>query len=247
MNKIAIKVENIHKKFRIFHDSPLTFQRVVYSFLKGKKNYEDIWALKGVDFSLNKAEAVGLIGPNASGKTTLLRIIASIYTPTYGSVYVNGRITACLELVSGFLLEFTGLENLYLCGAVLGLSRKQIKAKIPQIIQFSELNGFLDAPLRQYSAGMKMRLAFSLMVNLNPDILLIDEILAVGDLSFREKCLKKIKELREEGKTLLLVSHNIDEIEELCDRVILLDKGQIRMTGSFHDVVGEFKTIMQSR
>lgn len=247
MDKITIRVENLNKKFRIFHEPTLTFQKAVYNFLKGRRAHQDILALKNVNFSLNRQEVVGLIGPNASGKTTLLKVIANIYVPTSGLVRVQGKVAAFFELGSGFLTEFTGIENLYLYGAVLGLSRKEIRDKIPQITRFCELKDFLDIPLRQYSSGMKTRLASSLAVNLDPDILLIDETLAADDLSFREKFFKKVKELKEKGKTLLLVSHNMDEIQRLCDRVIFLDKGQIKIIGPPQEVIREYKTIMQGR
>jgi len=241
MDRITVRVENLNKRFRVFHEPPLTFQKALYNLLRGPKNWKQLWALRDINFSLTKSESVGLIGPNASGKTTLLRIIASIYTPTSGRVYVDGKIAAFLELGYGFHMEFTGIENLYLYGAVFGLSRCQIKEKIPLVREFSGLNDFLDVPLRQYSIGMRMRLAFALAMNINPDILLIDEALAVGDLSFKEKCIRKINELKKEGKTLLLVSQYMDEIERLCDRAILLDKGEIMAMGSAKDVISEYK------
>ena len=247
MHKTVIRVENLNKKFRVFHEPPLTFQKTLYNLLRGKKTYEEFWALKDISFSIDRAEAVGLVGANASGKTTLLRIIANIYDPTGGSVEIYGRVASILELGSGFCMEFTGIENLYLYGAVFGLTRREIRQKIPQITELSELNNFLDVPLRQYSSGMKMRLAFSLAVNIEPDILLIDEMLAVGDLSFEEKCFKKVEELKEKGKTLFLVSHHMGEIERLCDRVILLDKGEVKRIGPVQDVVREYKTIMLNR
>jgi ABC-type polysaccharide/polyol phosphate transport system ATPase subunit len=247
MNDTAIRIENLNKLFRVFHEPPLTFQKAIYNLLKGRKNHQDLWVLKDISFSLKKRESVGLIGANASGKTTLLRIIANIYSPTTGSISVDGRVAAFLELGSGFRMEFTGIENLYLYGAVFGLSRREIKEKIPHIREFSELGDFLDVPLRQYSFGMRMRLAFALAMNISPDILLIDEALAVGDLSFKEKCIKKIDELKREGKTLLLVSQYMDEIERLCDKTILLDKGRIRSIGPTRQVIDEYKKMMQER
>ena len=244
MNNASVRIENLNKKFRVFHESPLTFQKAAYNFLKGKNNYEDIWALKDVNFSLNKNETVGLIGPNASGKTTLLRTIANIYTPTSGNIWVNGRVAVFLELGLGFITEFTGIENLYLYGAVFGLSRREIKDRMPEIAEFSELHDFLDIPLRQYSFGMRMRLAFSLAVNVDPDILLIDETLSVGDLAFQERCFQKIKELKKENKTLFLVSHNMDEIERLCDRVILLNKGTIVYEGDPQKVISRYASLI---
>lgn len=247
MDKIAVRVENLNKKFTISHDSPLTFQRAVYNFFTGKTNHGELPALKNLNFCINKSEAMGLIGPNSSGKSTLLRIIAGIYTPTTGSVCVSGKIAPCLELGWGFCMEFTGRENLYLYGSAFGLSRREIRQRIEDIRGFSGLNGFLDVPLKQYSLGMRMRLAFSLAVNMDSDILLIDEMLTVGDLSFKEKCLKKIDELKEKGKTFLLVSHQMDEIERLCERAILLDEGKIISLGPVKDVVKEYQMLLGNR
>jgi ABC-type polysaccharide/polyol phosphate transport system ATPase subunit len=246
-NNIAIRIEKLNKKFRVFHEPPLTFQKAAYNFLRGRKNYQEFWALKDISLSLNKGDAVGLIGANASGKTTLLRIIANIYAPTTGRVQAEGKIAAFLELGSGFRMEFTGIENLYLYGAVFGLSRKEISSKLHQIKEFSELNNFLDVPLRQYSFGMKMRLAFALAMNINPDIFIIDEALAVGDLYFKEKCFKKLEDFKKENKTLLLVSQHMDEIERLCNKVILLDKGKVLMIGNAQDVIREYKLLMKAK
>lgn len=247
MNDIAVQVEHLNKTFKLFHDPSLTFQKTVCNLLRGRIKYQELWALKDISFCLNKAEAVGLIGPNASGKSTLLRIIADIYAPTSGHLHINGKVAAFLELGSGFRNEFTGIENIYLLASIFGLSRKQISNILPAISEFSELNNFLDVPLRQYSFGMKMRLAFAIAMNINPDILLIDEALAIGDVSFKDKCIKKLKELRQEGKTLFLVSQYMDEIERLCDKVILLDKGKIRSFGLAKDIIKEYKIIMQNR
>lgn len=244
---VIARIENLSKRFRIFHEPPLTLQKAVYNFVRGRKNHQDLWVLKEVGFSLNKSETLGLIGANASGKTTLLRIIAGIYSPTSGRVSVKGRIAAALELGSGFCLEFTGLENLYLYGALWGLSARQIRDKISRIGEFSELSDFLDVPLRQYSFGMRMRLAFSLAVNIEPEVLLIDEALAVGDLYFREKCFRKIAELKKEGLGLVLVSHNMEEIERLCDRVIFLDQGEIKADGNVKEVISAYKVFMQNK
>lgn len=236
----VLKAENISKKFRIFHEPPLTLQKAAYNLFYRKQLYQDLWALREVSFSLREGEALGLIGPNGSGKTTLLRILANIYSATFGQVWFQGRLAASLELGSGFLLEFTGLENLYLHGAIFGISRSRISAKITEIVDFCELKDFLDAPLRQYSFGMRMRLAFALMVNIEPDIMLIDESLVVGDLAFRDKCFAKIKELKSRGTAFILVSHNTQEIARLCDRVIWLEKGRIRACGNTERILQEY-------
>ena len=180
----ALRAENISKKFRIFHEPPLTLQKAAHNIFCRKPLYQDLWALREVSFSLKKGEALGLVGANGSGKTTLLRVLANIYSSTSGRARFGGRVAASLELGSGFLLEFTGIENLYLHGAIFGLSRRQTIRKIPEIVEFSQLKDFLDVPLRQYSFGMRLRLAFSFMVNIEPDIMLIDESLAVGTWPF---------------------------------------------------------------
>lgn len=237
----ALRAENISKKFRIFHEPPLTLQKAAHNLIHRKQLYQELWALREVTFSLRKGEALGLIGPNGSGKTTLLRVLADIYFPDSGKVSSNGRLAASLELGSGFLLEFTGLENLYLHGAIFGLSRRQVSQKIPEIAEFSQLNDFMDVPLRQYSFGMRMRLAFALIVNIEPDILLIDESLAVGDLAFRQRCFSKIEELKARGTAFILVSHNLEEIERLSDRMIFLEKGKIKTIGPVKDVLRQYK------
>ena len=236
-----LKAENISKKFRIFHQPPLTLQKIVYNLFHRGGLYQELWALEGVSFFLSRGEALGLIGPNGSGKTTLLRVLANIYFPDSGRVYFKGRLAASLELGSGFLLEFTGIENLYLHGAIFGLSRRQIKAKIPAIAEFSELRDFLDVPLRQYSFGMRLRLGFAFMVNIEPDILLIDESLAVGDLAFRQKCFVRIEEMKKKGTSFILVSHNLEEIERLSDRVVFMDKGKIKTMGPAKEVLRQYK------
>lgn len=237
----ALRAENISKKFMIFHEPPLTLQKAAHSLIHRKQLYQELWALREVSFSLQKGEALGLIGPNGSGKTTLLRVLADIYFPDSGKVSSNGRLAASLELGSGFLLEFTGLENLYLHGAIFGLSRRQTIRKIPEIAEFSQLKDFLDVPLRQYSFGMRLRLAFSFMVNIEPDIMLIDESLAVGDLAFREKCFSRIEEMKKKGTSFILVSHNLEETERLSDRLIFLEKGKIKTIGPVKDVLGQYK------
>lgn len=240
--ELALRVEEVSKEFAIMLEPPLTAQKALYNFVCGKNNFRRIWALRAVSFSVAKAEALGIIGANASGKTTLLRIIAGIYQPTNGRVSYSGRIAASLELGAGFGLEFTGRENLYLYGAIFGLTRRQTTLKIPHIQEFSELGDFLNAPLRQYSVGMRMRLAFSLAVNFAPDILLVDEMLAVGDAAFRNKCLNKLEQLKKQGTTLLLVSHHPQEIAQVCDRAIMLHEGSIYRQGNVSEVLSAYES-----
>jgi ABC-type polysaccharide/polyol phosphate transport system ATPase subunit len=246
MGDYAIELNRLTKTFNVFHEPPLTLQKALYNLVRGRKNCQQVCALSDISFRIARAESIGLIGANGCGKTTLLRIIAGIYAPTSGAMRVRGKVAPLLELGAGFYLEFTGIENLYLYAAVFGLSRKQTEQKIDSIGEFAELTHFLDVPLRQYSLGMRMRLAFSLAAHIEPDILLIDEMLAVGDLSFKEKCIKKLRELQRAGRTMLLVSHQMEEIEKLCDRVILLDKGEIKLTGKPPEVIRAYKAMMQA-
>lgn len=240
-NGHVITVRGLSKKFNIFHEPPFTLQKAVHNYLAGRKNFETVWAVKALSFSVGKGETLGIIGPNASGKTTLLRLLAGIYTPTEGDIRVTGRIAPSLELGSGFLTEFTAVENLYLYGAVFGLTRSQVAARLAPIAEFSGLGRFMDVPVRQYSFGMRMRLAFSFAVTVEPDILLIDEMLAVGDLSFKEKCFAKLAGLKASGMTLVLVSHHMEEISLLCDRVLLLEGGALVAEGSGPRMIEEYK------
>ena len=240
----AISLSGVSKRFRLIHEPPLTLQKVMHHLVTGKKDYEDIWALRDIGFSVDKGQTLGIIGPNASGKTTLLRLIAGIYPATRGKLSCEGRIAPSLELGAGFLNEFTAAENLELYGAVFGLTRRQVAAKLVPIMEFAGLEGFMDVPVRQFSMGMRMRLAFSLSAAVEPDILLIDEMLAVGDIAFKEKCLRKIAALKDSGMTLVLVSHHMEEIERLCDRVLLLEEGRLAAMGECREVVALYRERM---
>lgn len=199
---------------------------------KGKRSIETFWALDDVSFDVYKGEVVGLIGRNGSGKSTMLKIIAGLFQPTKGSVHVKGRIVPMLELGSGFDPELTGRENVYLNGAILGYTEKFLNERFDEILEFSELGNFIDVPLKTYSSGMMMRLAFSIATIVQPEVLIVDEILAVGDEAFQRKSRAKMMELMSGGTTVLYVSHSLDQIRELCDRVVWLDHGKVVMVGS---------------
>ncbi|MFH0870503.1 MAG: ABC transporter ATP-binding protein [archaeon] len=238
--KNAIKIKDVSKKFRIPHESRSTLaESVIGAITKGRVKYEDFYALKDVNLNVSAGEFVGIIGPNGSGKTTLLKIIGKILEPDKGSVSSNGRIIPLLEMGIGFMQELTAKENIYLYGSLLGLSRNEVNSKLKAIVDFAGIRQFTDTPLKDFSTGMMARLAFSIAKEVEGDIYLIDEVMAVGDAEFQEKCKLVFKELKSQGKTLLFVSHNLSLVCEVCDRAVFLYEGRIRKTGS-PDKVCEF-------
>lgn len=238
----TIEVQNLSKKFLIQHQKTIELKEKLVGLVKGQRfTREEFWALKDVSIHVNKGETVGLIGENGSGKSTLLKVIARILKPNAGHVRATGRVAALLELGAGFNPNLTGRENIYLNSSLLGFKKKEIQKKVKSIISFSELERFIDTPIKVYSSGMYVRLGFSIAIHVDPDILLIDEILAVGDESFQKKCLTKINQFREQGKTILYVSHALDSVRALCDRVYLLHGGRIRTMGSPDDAIREYR------
>lgn len=217
--------------------------RQVFSSLFDSKQPEEFVALRNINLELEKGQTLGVIGSNASGKTTLLRLLCGVTYPSEGSISINGKITALLELGAGFHPELTGRENIYLNGSLLGLSKRDINRCLDSIIEFADIGDFIDAPTRVYSSGMYLRLGFALAVHVKSDIVLIDEILTVGDMGFQEKCRKKIMELKKSGITIVFASHNLGEVEELCDRVILLNEGIIYKQGSALDVTRAYQAL----
>ena len=213
----------------------------VVKFLKREIKYKEFWALKDVSFDVRKGEVLGIIGHNGAGKSTLLKVISGILKPTEGPLQVNGPIVPMLELGSGFDFELSGRENIFLNGAILGYSEKFLQDKYDEIVAFSELGEFIEAPLRSYSSGMVMRLAFSIATVVNPDILIVDEILAVGDAAFQEKSKKRMLELMGGGTTVLFVSHSLEQIREMCDRVLWLDHGRMRLCGDAQSVCDAYQ------
>ncbi|MFF2091707.1 ABC transporter ATP-binding protein [Paenibacillus sp. NPDC058174] len=240
----AISIINVSKTFRIYN-KPLN--RLKQFFSKEKKYYQDFTALNELSFEINKGETVGIIGRNGSGKSTLLQMIAGTLNPSTGSIKVNGRISALLELGSGFNPEFTGRENVYLNAAILGIGREEIESKMDEILAFADIGDFIDQPVKTYSSGMYVRLAFAVSINVNPEILIVDEALAVGDGRFQLKCFEKIKALKESGKTILVVSHDLQTIRQICDRAILIDRGQLIEIGKPNDVVNHYTKILFSK
>jgi ABC-type polysaccharide/polyol phosphate transport system ATPase subunit len=239
---LPIHVENISKIYKLYDDPSGRLKEAL--FRGRKKLHRKFTALKDISFSVGKGETIGVIGRNGSGKSTLLQVIASIVTPTSGMIEVNGRISALLELGSGFDPEFTGRENVYLNGSILGLTHEEISAEFDDIEKFAGIGHFMDQPVKNYSSGMYVRLAFATAVSVNPDILLIDEALAVGDIYFQHRCMAKIRDFQNQGKTIFFVTHDTGAIVKLCTKAILLDKGEMIAFGQPDDVVQEYYRII---
>ena len=256
MSDIVIRVENISKRYRIgLYEKEETFVSAIGSFFKSPfknlkrinklthfdnsyNNSEDIiWALNDISFEINRGEIYGLIGANGAGKSTLLKILAKITQPTSGQVQIKGRLSSLLEVGTGFHPDLTGRENIYLNGTILGMKKKEIDLKLDKIIAFSGVEKFIDTPIKRFSSGMSVRLAFSVAAHLDPEILLIDEVLAVGDAEFQKKCLGKINKVAKDGRTVIFVSHNLNAIENLCDNTIVLENGKLIKIGASKDAI----------
>ena len=236
-----IKAEHISMRYMISAERIQSMKEYVVKWLKREIKYKEFWALRDVCFEVRKGEVLGIIGHNGAGKSTLLKVISGILRPTEGSLQVNGSIVPMLELGSGFDYELSGRENIFLNGAILGYSEKFLKDKYDEIVAFSELEEFIEMPLRNYSSGMVMRLAFSIATVVNPDILIVDEILAVGDAAFQEKSKARMLELMGGGRTVLFVSHSLEQIREMCDRVLWLDHGVMKAIGETNEVCNMYE------
>lgn len=232
----VLRVEHVGMKFNLSSEKVDDLKSFIIKSLKHQISYDEFWALKDINFSLNKGDRLGIVGLNGAGKSTLLKVIAGVLKTTEGTVTTRGTIAPLLELGAGFDQQYTGRENIYLYGAVLGFSKKFIDEKIDEIIEFSELGKFIDVPVKNYSSGMKSRLGFSVATQVNPDILILDEVLSVGDAKFRKKSEAKIMEMFEKGATVLFVSHSLDQVKRLCDKAILLEKGRIIASGGIEEV-----------
>jgi ABC-type polysaccharide/polyol phosphate transport system ATPase subunit len=238
-DNIAIKVEHVYKSFTIYYDRANTLKERIL-FLARNKRREKRQVLKDINIEIKKGETVGLIGVNGSGKSTLLKLMTKIIYPNKGKIETYGKLTSLLELGAGFHPDFSGRENIYFNASIFGLTKKEIDERLEQIIEFSELREFIDNPVRTYSSGMYMRLAFSVAINVDAEILLIDEILSVGDQHFQEKCFEKMRELKKEGKTMVFVTHSLGSVTDLCDRAIWIHNGEVRMDGDSKEVVEEY-------
>lgn len=235
-----IELNNVSMKFRLANDQIVSLKEYIVKKLTGKLEYKEFVALSDISFSVKKGEVVGIVGSNGAGKSTLLKIISGILTPTEGSSRVNGTIAPMLELGAGFDIDLTARENVFLNGAVLGYSKQYLTEKYKEIVEFSELEQFMDVPVRNFSSGMTMRLAFSIATLVNPDVLIVDEILSVGDAHFQQKSAQRMRELMSGGATVILVSHSIEQIREMCSRVVWLDRGTLRMVGNTDEVCNAY-------
>lgn len=236
--KNAIEVRNMYKDFKLVYDKPYTLKERLVFWNKTKSGVHNV--LKNINLDIKKGETVALIGTNGSGKSTLLKLMTKILYPNKGTVETDGKLTSLLELGAGFHQDFTGRENIYFNASIFGLTRKEIEGRVNDIIEFSELGSFIDNPVRTYSSGMYMRLAFSVAINVDAEILLIDEILAVGDAHFQEKCFNKLRELRDSDKTIVIVSHSLGPIRKLCTRGVWIYDGRVRMDGEINEVVDAY-------
>ena len=260
MSDIVINVENLGKKYTIGHQTQrggyislrevlsrntLSLWRKTRDLIRGNAivqgdTLEEVWALKDVNFEIRRGEVTGIIGRNGAGKSTLLKVLSRITEPSSGRATIKGRVSSLLEVGTGFHPELTGRENIYLNGSILGMSRKEIKSKFDEIVAFAEIEKFLDTPVKRYSSGMYVRLAFAVAAHLEPEILMVDEVLAVGDAEFQKKCLGKMGDVAQEGRTVLFVSHNMFSLQNLCKRGILLSSGQVEMDSDISTVVGKY-------
>ena len=238
---LAISIKGVSKLFRL--QKQRTFKELLPALAGGQKAVETFWALQDINLEIKKGETVGIIGPNGAGKSTLLKLMAGVTKPTKGEIKINGQIAPLIELGAGFHPELTGRENVTLNGVILGLSKKEIEKKFKEIVDFAELWEFIDQPIKHYSSGMYLRLAFSVAVHTNPDILLIDEILAVGDSSFQAKCFAKMEEFKKAGVTIIFVSHALGQIQSFCTRAVYLDEHRIIVDGGVKEVCERYKII----
>ncbi len=241
MAKKALEVKHVSIKFNLSKEKVDSLKEYVIKFLKRQLRYNEFWALRDVSFTLNKGDRLGILGLNGAGKSTLMKVIAGVYKPTLGEVKRHGRIAPLIELGAGFDQQYTGKENIFLYGSVLGFSRSFLEEKYDEIVEFSELGEFIDVPMKNYSSGMRSRLGFAIATVVCPDILILDEVLSVGDAKFRKKSEAKIMSMFDKGVTVLFVSHSVDQVERLCNKAILLEKGRVIASGDVFDVTRVYR------
>lgn len=245
MGDLAIKLEKVSKQYRLGQTGYRSLREdIINTFKRRDANSQYFWALKDVSFELKKGEAVGIIGPNGAGKSTILKLLAGVTIPSSGTVMTKGKIGALIELSAGLHPELTGRENIYLYGSIVGMKKSYIDQQYEEIIEFSGLAKFIDTPVKRYSSGMYARLGFSVSAHLNPDILLVDEVLSVGDYTFQDKCINKMKEYRDFNKTIIYISHNLDSVRKICNRAILLKEGLIAYDGAIEEAIRMYYEVM---
>lgn len=247
-NPVPIKVENLGKKFILQQRGSRTLKSTVLDWMRGAgKGREDFWALRNVSFTVERGETLGIVGANGAGKSTLLALLAGTKAPTEGTSEMHGKISSLLELGAGFHPELTGRENVYLAGAIMGMSRSHMEQRFDAIVDFAELHKFIDQPVKHYSSGMYVRLGFAVAVEVDPDILLLDEVLAVGDTSFQRKCLQRVEDFRKSGKTMLIISHDLDTIKDISNRILFLDQGTVQGLGEPDAVVDQYHSLSRAQ
>ena len=244
-NDIAVKVDNVSIKFNLRSDKLDTLKEYVVNIFRKRPEVNTFWGLKNVSFELKKGDRVGILGLNGAGKSTLLKVIAGVYKPTEGTVTKKGKLAPLLELGAGFEKEYTARENIYLYGAELGYSKQFINEKFDEIVQFAELEDFLDVPIKNFSSGMRSRLGFSMCTAVNPDILILDEVLSVGDARFRKKSEKKIMDMFDTGVTVLFVSHSLAQVQRICNKAMILDHGKLIAFGDIDEVSAQYEAILE--
>ncbi len=241
---IALKVDDVSIKFNLSQEKLDSLKEFVFKFVQGKVKYDEFWALKNISFELEKGDRLGILGLNGAGKSTILKVIAGVYRPTEGKVTKKGVIAPLLELGAGFDMQYTARENIYLYGAVLGYKKEFIDEKFDEIIDFAELRKFVDVPLKNYSSGMKSRLGFAICTAVNPDILILDEVLSVGDAKFRKKSEKKVTDMFANNTTVLFVSHSLEQVQRICNKAMILDHGELVAFGDIDSVSKQYQKMI---
>ena len=246
MGKEALIVDNVSMKFNLSSEKVDNIKEYMIKSIKHQISYDEFWSLRNVSFTMNKGERMGILGLNGAGKSTLLKVISGVYKPTEGKVIRHGKVVPLLELGAGFDQQYTGKENIFLYGTVLGYTKGYLEEKYDEIVEFSELGKFIDVPIKNYSSGMKSKLGFSIATIANPDILILDEVLSVGDAKFRKKSEAKIMQLMEGGTTVLFVSHSLAQVRRICDRAMILDHGTLKAIGGIDEISNQYEAMIEA-
>lgn len=246
MGKEALIVDNVSMKFNLSSEKVDNIKEYIIKSIKHQISYDEFWSLRNVSFTMNKGERMGILGLNGAGKSTLLKVISGVYKPTEGKVIRHGKVVPLLELGAGFDQQYTGKENIFLYGTVLGYTKGYLEEKYNEIVEFSELGKFIDVPIKNYSSGMKSKLGFSIATISNPDILILDEVLSVGDAKFRKKSEAKIMQLMEGGTTVLFVSHSLAQVRRICDRAMILDHGTLKAIGGIDEISNQYEAMIEA-